>query len=165
MNVYIAYVVVFLLAATPFFEVVGVIPIGVATGLSALPVTVIALSGNILTIWLVILMMDRVKSWLKKHNEKKGEIASEKRGKRASNIWKRYGLPGLAIVSPILIGSHLGVILAMSFGGKRKQIAFWMTFSVLAWAVVTGIASYYGIDFLLSQTGQEGFLADLLETK
>ena len=165
MSIYIAYLAVFLLAATPFLEVVGVIPIGVAAGLSALPVTVIAFSGNILTIWLVILMMERVKAWLQKHNDKKGNVASEKRGKRASDIWKRYGLPGLAIVSPILVGSHLGVILAMSFGGKRKQITFWMTFSVLAWAVVIGIASYFGIDFLFSQTGSEGFLTNLLETK
>jgi len=165
MSIYIAYLVVFLLAATPFFEVVGVIPIGVAAGLSALPVTLIAFSGNILTIWLVILMMDRVKASLEKRNEKKGKAASEKRGKRASSIWKRYGLPGLALVSPFLIGSHLGAVLAMSFGGTRKQIAFWMTFSVLGWAVVMGIASYYGIDFLFSQTGSEGFLADLLETK
>jgi len=107
--------------------------------------------------------MDRVKAWLQKRNEKKGEVASEKRGKRASNIWNKYGLPGLALVSPILIGSHLGVILAMSFGGKRKQITFWMTFSVLIWAVAMGIASYYGIDFLFSQTGREGFLTDLLK--
>ncbi len=165
MSIYFAYLVVFILAATPFFEVVGVIPLGVAAGLSAFPVTIIAFSGNILTIWLVILMMDHVKAWLQKRNEKKGKAASEKRGKRASSIWNRYGLPGLALVSPFLIGSHLGAILAMGFGGTRKQITFWMTFSVLAWAVVMGTASYYGIDFLFSQTGSEGFLKDLLVIK
>ncbi len=165
MSIYIAYLVVFLLAATPFFEVVGVIPVGVAAGLSAPLVTLIAFSGNILTIWLVILMMERVKAWLQKRSEKKGIDASEKRGKRASNIWRKYGLPGLAIVSPILIGSHLGVILAMGFGANRKQITLWMTFSILAWAVIVGIASHYGIDFLFSQTGSEGFLTDLLSTK
>lgn len=165
MSIYIAYVVVFLLAATPFLEVVGVIPIGVAAGLSAFPVTVIALSGNILTIWLVILMMDRIKAWLQKRDEKKGKVASEKKGKRASDIWKRYGLLGLAILSPFLIGSHLGAILAMGFGGTRKRITFWMTLSVLFWAAVMGAASHYGIDFLFSQTGSEGFLTNLLKTE
>ncbi|WP_078382212.1 small multi-drug export protein [Sutcliffiella halmapala] len=165
MSIYIAYIIVFLLGATPFLEVVGVIPIGVAAGLPALPVTILAFLGNILTIWLLILLIDRVKLWLQRRKEKKGKEVSEKREKRAATIWKKYGLPGLAFVSPILIGSHLGVILAMSFGGTRKQITIWMTFSVIVWTVGMGIASHYGIDFLFNQTGRDGFLTDLLDTE
>src|SRR5690554_4126042 len=110
MSIYLAYIIVFFLGAIPFFEVVGVIPIGVAAGLPAIPVAIFAFSGNILTIWLLILMMDYVKKRLQRRNEKKGKEISEKKAKRAAAIWKKYGLPGLTFVSPILIGSHLGVI-------------------------------------------------------
>lgn len=163
MKIYIAYLILFLLGATPFFEVVGVIPIGVAAGLPAIPVTIVAFAGNIITIWLLILMMDRVKTWLQKRKEKKGKEMSEKRQKRATRIWKKYGLPGLAIVSPILIGSHLGAVLAMGFGGTRKKITFWMTFSILGWTIAMGVASYFGIDYLYEQTGREGFLINFIE--
>lgn len=165
MNVFIAYIVVFLLAATPFFEVVGVIPIGVAAGLPALPVTILALAGNLATVWLLILLIDHVKAWMKRRKEKKGKEVSDKKGKRAAAIWKKYGLPGLTLVSPILIGTHLGVVLAMSFGGTRKQITIWMTASILVWTVVMGIASHYGIGFLFEQTGNDGFLRDLIDVK
>lgn len=165
MNIVLAYAIIFLLGATPFFEVVGVIPIGVAAGLPALPVAILAFLGNILTLWLLILLMDRVKRWLQRRQEKKGKEVSEKKQKRAEEIWKKYGLPGLTFVSPFLIGSHLGVILAMSFGGTRKQIMFWITVSVIFWAVVMGIISYFGFDLLFNQTGQEGFLKNLIDTE
>lgn len=165
MSIYIAYLIVFLLGATPFLEVVGVIPIGVAAGLPVISVTILAFLGNILTLWLLILMMDRVKAWLQRRKEKKGKDVSEKRGKRAAAVWKKYGLPGLALLSPLLIGSHLGVILAMSFGGTRKQITVWITLSIVFWSIAMGIASHYGIDFIFNQTGREGFLNDLLKTE
>lgn len=163
MSIFLPYFILFLLGATPFFEVVGVIPIGVAAGLPAIPVTIVAFAGNIFTILLLILLMDRVKEWLQKRNEKKGKNISEKRQKRAANVWKKYGLPGLAILSPFLIGSHLGAILAMSFGGTKKRIAYWMIISIAGWSITMGIASHFGIDFLFQQTGREGFLTDLIE--
>lgn len=164
MSIFLAYVIIFLLGATPFFEVVGVIPIGVAAGLPAIPVIILAFLGNILTLWLLIFLMDRVKGWLQRRKEKKGKDVSEKKQKRAEAIWKKYGLPGLTFVSPFLIGSHLGVILAMSFGGTRKQIMFWITVSVIFWAIVMGVISYLGFDFLFNQTGQDGFFKDLFGT-
>lgn len=165
LSIYVAYLFVFLLAAIPFFEVVGVIPLGVVAGLHALPVTLLAFLGNILTIWLLILLMDQVKRWLQHRKEKKGKEPSKKRQARAERVWKKYGLPGLALLSPILIGSHLGAVLAMGFGGKKKQITFWMTVSVTIWSVVMGFTSYYGIDFLHNQTGREGFLTNILDTE
>lgn len=160
MSIYIAYLIVFLLGAIPFLEVIGVIPIGVAAGLPALPVTILAFAGNILTIWLLILMMDRVKQWFNKRKEEKG--IPVKRGARAKAVWKKYGLPGLALLSPILIGSHLGAVLAMSFGGTKTKIIFWMTVSIAAWTTVMGIASHYGFDYLFRQTEREGFLKNLI---
>ncbi|PWA11219.1 DNA-binding protein [Pueribacillus theae] len=164
MTIYLAYFFVFLFAATPFFEVAGIIPIGVAAGLNAFPVTVLAFVGNMLTVLLVILLMDKIKIWLEKRQEKK-KGKSKKREERAARIWKRFGLPGLALISPILIGSHLGSVLAMGFGGTKKQITTWMMISIFAWSVVMGIVSFYGIDFLFSQTGSEGLLIDFLKNK
>lgn len=162
MALFIAYLIVFLLAATPFIEIIGIIPIGVIAGLHAAPVIIVAWIGNMLTILIVILLTDKIKQWMQMRNEKNPEKA-KKREERAGRVWKKYGLPGLALISPILIGSHLGAVLAISFGGTKKQIAFWMTASIFIWAVITGIASYYGAEFLFQQTGYEGFLVDVLQ--
>ncbi|QKY71066.1 small multi-drug export protein [Lentibacillus sp. CBA3610] len=166
MFIYVAaYVLIFLLGATPFMEILGVIPIGVAAGLPAIPVSVVAFLGNMSTIWLLILLAERVKTWLKKRREKKEKEkeSSAKRGERGKAIWKKYGLPGLAIVAPILVGSHLAAVVAIGAGGERRQIFLWMTISIIIWTIATGIASHYGIDYLFNQTGYEGFLNDLLD--
>jgi uncharacterized membrane protein len=163
MALMLAYLIVFILAATPFFEVVGVIPLGVLAGMNAPAVALIAFVGNLATIWLLILLIDRVKLWLERRKARKGVNAEGKREKRAAAIWKKYGLPGLALISPITVGSHLGAIMAMSFGGTRRQITVWMTVSILAWTVVAGALAHFGTNLFFEQTGREGLLVNLLQ--
>ncbi len=131
----------------------------------ALPVTLVAFAGNMSTILLLIFLTDQIMSWFKRRNEGTEESPARKntRKERAARIWKRYGLPGLALVSPIATGSHLGALLAMSFGGTKKQITYWMTISLVLWAVAVGLMSHFGIDLIYRYTGQEGFLTDLLD--
>lgn len=151
----IAYFVIFILAATPFLEVVGIIPIGIAAGLPAWSVTIIAFSGNMLTIWLLIGLMDRFQKWFQRRRE-------QKRQARAQRVWQKYGLAGLSLLSPILIGSHLGTFLAMSFGASKRQITLWMTASIIIWAVLAGVLSKYGFELWFEKTGSGGFLEKIL---
>ncbi|WP_096440055.1 small multi-drug export protein [Alteribacter populi] len=163
MTSFIAYVVVFLLAATPFFEMIAVIPLGVAAGLNVVPVTILALLGNVVTVLLVILLINQIQAWLTRRREAKGKEPSLKRQNRAKRVWKRFGLPGLAVIGPLFIGSHLAALMGMSFGGTKKQMTKWMLGSLTLWCVVTAVASYIGIDLLFTYTDREGFLVDLLE--
>lgn len=149
MNETIGYVMAFILAATPFFEMVAVIPLGVISGLNTIPVTIVAFLGNLLTVLIVILMMTQIKAWLKRRREAKGKEGSTKRENRAKQIWQRYGLFGLALIGPILIGSHLAVIMGMSFGGTKKKMTVYMTGSLLLWAIVTAVGTHLGVEFFM----------------
>lgn len=145
MSELVAYLLVFLLAATPFFEMVAVIPLGKLYGLHLLPVTVLAFFGNLLTVLLVIVLMTQIKAWLEKRRKAKGKEISSKRENRAKRIWQRYGIIGLSILGPIAIGSHLAVMMAMSFGGTKKQTGFYMTVSLVLWGIVTAVATHFGV--------------------
>ena len=79
-------------------------------------------------------------------------------------LYKHF-FTGLAILSPLLIGSHLGAILAMSFGATRKNITIWMTASLVLWAIVMGIASHYGMEYFAKQTGRHGFLEHFINVE
>jgi uncharacterized membrane protein len=163
MALILAYLLVFILAATPFFEVISVIPLGALAGMNAPAVALIAFIGNMATILLLILLIDRIKLWLQRRKDRKGVSAEGKREKRAAAIWKKYGLPGLALISPITVGSHLGAIMAMSFGGTRRQITVWMTVSILVWTVAAGALAHFGVNLFFEQTGREGLLVSLLQ--
>lgn len=154
-----AYVLVFVLAAVPFFEVIAVIPLAIIGGLSAIPVTVIALAGNLLTVFIVILFAEKIKSWRKrKDSSGAGEEQESKRFVRAKKLWGNFGLPGLALIGTAFVGSHLASFLGISFGGSKKSTLFWMTISLLLWGSLMAVLAYFGSDLLSPITKGEGFL-------
>lgn len=112
-----AYILVFIFAAAPFFEAYAVVPLASVAGLAVLPVMILGLIGNILTVSLVILFINQIKNWRKKRKKDEGN----KRNVRAQNLWNKYGLPGLAMFGPLLVGSHLTALASMSFGGHKKE--------------------------------------------
>lgn len=80
MDIVWGYVLVFILAALPFFEVVGVVPLGILSGLHPVTTAVIGFVGNFLTVLLLIVFVDRFKAWWLKRKEEKHD---EKGGKNS----------------------------------------------------------------------------------
>lgn len=158
-----AYVLVFVFAATPFFEVVIVIPIAILAGLPIIPVTIVALLGNLITVYLVIMFVQAIKNWRNRRKSKSTEGAEDKpskRKERAKKIWNKYGLPGLAIIGPFFVGSHLTAFMSITLGGSKKATAVWMTISLLFWTIAMAAFTYFGID-LLNINPEESWLYDL----
>lgn len=134
------YALVFALAATPLLEILVVIPLGVALGLDPVVVAVTAFAGNVLPIYGIVLAADRVAAWLE--SRRSGEPS--KRRKRAVRIWNRYGLPGLALLSPVTTGVHLAAVLALSLGARGRDTLAWMTGSIALWTVLITLVSVVG---------------------
>lgn len=142
-----AYFLVFVFSATPLFESVIVIPLGIFAGLSAIPVTIVALVGNLLTVYLVIVFVEQIKNW--RNKRKKQETETEKqnrRSERAKAIWNKYGLPGLAIIGPLVVGSHITALMSLSLGGSKKMVAYWLTASLIFWCILAAILAHLGFD-------------------
>ncbi|NGP45897.1 small multi-drug export protein [Bacillaceae bacterium SIJ1] len=159
----IAYALVFIFAAIPFFEVLAVIPLGILAGLNGFLVIILAFLGNLLTVLLVIFLGDRLNQWNERRKAAK-EHAPNKRRQRAERLWKKYGLIGFSLLGPVLIGSHLAAFLAVTFGGQRQAVTLWMTISLVVWCIAFGVLSYLGADFILERSGNtDGFLYRMLD--
>lgn len=173
-----SYLIVFLLAATPMFEIMVIIPIAIMGGMNAYGVMIVSFLGNLLTVILFIFLAERFKNWWEKRNKpieadesvNHGEdlkleepVKKNKKRQRARLIWDKYGLPGLAFIGPFFVGSHLTALMAMAFGGSRHRVLFWMTVSLLVWTLVLGLAFYYGVDFFRPNIKQDGFIQKWLE--
>ncbi|QMW02422.1 hypothetical protein [Spirosoma foliorum] len=65
-----------------------------------------------------------------------------KRTRLAIRIWKRAGLAGIALLTPLILTPIGGTIIALSFGVKRGQLMLYMLISAAAWAVVQTLAFY-----------------------
>ncbi|VEF47367.1 putative small multidrug efflux protein [Bacillus freudenreichii] len=138
------YILVFLLAGVPWIEVAAAIPIAIIRGLQPIPVIILGFAGNLLTTLLVIFLFEPIKNFLFK---KRGEPEDGgKREARAKRIWNKYGLPGLALLGPILIGIHIAAFIGLTLGAAKNWTILWMTISLLIWSIVFGAAAYYGVE-------------------
>ena len=108
------YMIIFALAAIPFFEIVVIIPIAIVGGLPAIPVMLLSFIGNLLTIVLLINCVDLLRRWFLKNKDPKN--LNSKRFSRARSIWDKFGIPGLLFIGPIVVGSHLSALPSIVFG-------------------------------------------------
>lgn len=161
------------MGAVPFVESFAVIPVSVLAGLHIVPVTLLAFLGNLLTMLFVILFIDKIKAWRQKgkwnkietiemnadqneelesaHESMPGtapESMRSKRSQRAQRIWAKYGLPGLAMVGPFFVGSHLAAFMCMIFGSTKRAAILWMTISLVVWCGATAVISHFGFNAL-----------------
>ena len=65
-----------------------------------------------------------------------------KRAQRFEKIWKRYGLFGVALLTPIILTPIGCTLLAVSSGSPREKIIFYMFVSASFWSVVISMAIY-----------------------
>jgi Ca2+/H+ antiporter, TMEM165/GDT1 family len=145
-----AYISLFLLAAVPWIEV-GVIPIGILMGLNPVSVAVLGFLGNWITVILVILLFDRWNQWRQRRRSPRADGSGEessKRRKRARRLWERYGLPGLAFLSPLVTGTHIAAAVAMAFRAPKRSVTFWMSASLLLWTTILAIGAHYGFEWM-----------------
>jgi membrane protein DedA with SNARE-associated domain len=73
---------------------------------------------------------------------KRKKITKEK-AQKLENLWKRYGLVGVALLTPIILTPIGGTLLAVSSGSPKDKIIFYMFVSASFWAVVFSMAIYF----------------------
>ena len=58
-------------------------------------------------------------------------------------IWKKYGLVGVAALTPILLTPIGGTLLAISSGSPKEKIIFYMFISASVWSIIFSCSLYF----------------------
>ncbi len=115
---------------------------GFAAGLSLIT-TIITTVAGMMT---VVISLTYFGNWLREkviYRLIKKPKRFSPRSKRFVVIWKKYGLPGVALLTPLILTPIGGTLLAVSAGGAREKIVFYMLISAIVWAVVFSVAIYF----------------------
>ena len=108
--------------------------------------------GGILGVILFTFLGEVIRTWLKKRRmrRKKDEQKPLKirKARRILRLWHKYGLIGIAILTPPMISPPFGVIIAVAFRESRARIILYMAISVLAWALVLALLGDQILDLL-----------------
>ncbi len=72
------------------------------------------------------------------------------RSRKFVKIWKKYGLQGVAFLTPVFLTPIGGTLLAVSSGSPREKILLYMLISAVGWAFVFTAVIYLGFDAFLN---------------
>ena len=113
------------------------VPAGKALGLPLLLSGIATVLGTLAAVALIILAGDRFGPWIRRHLGGRG--GASRRFQRLERVWEGYGVPGVALLAPLITGTHLGTALALYFGAPPGPLLRWMTLSIMIWgALFTG---------------------------
>ncbi len=114
---------------------VGIIT-GVALGLSPALSGAVSIASALVGVTLVVVAGGRLQQLIYRSRR------LARRRERIERVWRRYGIPGVALQAPLLTGPLLATLLALSLGAPPRSLLYWMLASVVFWgAVLTGGAA------------------------
>ena len=69
--------------------------------------------------------------------------------RRFAGVWKKYGLVGVAFLTPLVLTPIGGTLLAVGSGAPKERIIFYMFVSAAAWSVIfSGVIYFVGGEVL-----------------
>lgn len=98
--------------------------------------------GMFTTVFLVSLLKDEWRHQLVWKFKRDKRLFTRK-NRRLVRIWSRFGMQGIAFLTPILLMPIGGAIIALSFGGSRTKMYKYMAFSFVFWSLVGSLAFHY----------------------
>lgn len=122
-----------------------------AIGLGLNPAEAAALSalGMTFTAFLVAYLGEHVRgpiaSWVERRFPR---FAARPPNPRLQAIFERWGLPGIAFLTPLLLSPPGGAIAAVAFGIARPRIVYAMSLSAIGWSAVYTTLIYRFGDWL-----------------
>jgi len=145
----VQWIGVVLAGAIPFVESYFASVIGILAGLNPVVAVVAAVLGNVVAVLVVILLTDRTRNRLTRPQaDADADAEPSPRRQRLRRMFDRYGVPGVALVGPSVLPSHLTSAALVSFGAPARAVAGWHVVSIVLWGTAFGLAAYFGIGLL-----------------
>jgi hypothetical protein len=115
---------------------------GYAAGFSLIVTILVTVAGMMTVVFVFTFFSTWIKERvLNKIFKKRSKFSPNNR--RFVTIWKKYGLIGVAALTPILLTPIGGTLLAVSSGSPKERIIFYMFISASVWAVIFSSALYF----------------------
>lgn len=129
-----------------FIEIWLGAPTGLALGLPWPIVWALTVAGSMTSVTIVAFAGHALRGWLLRRFGKGGAP----RTGRIYSVWKRYGVPGWGLVSPLFMSPPMGTAVALLLGAQKRPLMVWMFAGVLLWASILIVAGLIGMGLINS---------------
>ncbi|MCS7163362.1 MAG: hypothetical protein NZ958_08600 [Bacteroidia bacterium] len=100
--------------------------------------------GGIVGVGFFTYLGDKVRAWWRGRRPAASPAASAK----WRRLWERYGLWGIAFLTPPLLSPPVGTALALAFGSPRNQIFLRMSLAMIAWGLFFALLGQKALHYL-----------------
>ena len=126
---------IFLAGAIPWFEAIAVVPAGILFGLDPVLTVIAAATGNIITIAGFAYGGNSIRSWIVRRRLAKGKDGESPKLIKAQQAFDKYGIYGMAVLGPILIGTQFAAAASVAAGVKPLKVSILISASMVLWAL------------------------------
>lgn len=127
------YISVFFLSSVKFL---GGPLAGVSMGLSFGATLVLTVAGMMTSVFLFSVIGGTVHNRYMARQRALNKPMFSKKSRRIVMIWKRFGIGGIAFLTPVLFSPILGTVLATVLGASKGRILLHMLWSAVFWGLV-----------------------------
>lgn len=123
--------------------------LGYAAKLHIVTTILVTISGMMASVVLFTFfgtwLREKILHRFQKKNQKKFTPSKRK----IVSLWKKYGLVGVAVLTPLLLTPIGGTIVAVSFGSPKHKILLYMLISATVFAIGMSYAIYEFGDYVM----------------
>lgn len=145
----IKYLSVFLLSMVKFF---GGPLAGVSMGLSFGITFALTVTGMMTSVFIFSGIGGMFSTWYIQQRRLKQKPIFNKKSRRLVQVWQRFGMSGIAFLTPVLLSPIIGTIVATVLGARQRHIMLHMLWSAVFWGLTFTFlitqASHLKIPFL-----------------
>lgn len=132
------YLFVYLLSSVKF--IMGPVT-GRVVGLHWIETIFCTILGMMTTVVVLSFVGKKIKNYFNKKSKNRKIFTPKKR--RIVKIWKKYGMWGIAFLTPLLFTPIGGTLIAVSFGEKIKNIIYKMFVFCVIWTLFFTFLVYF----------------------
>lgn len=125
-----------------FFYFIGAVPAGTALGLPPFAAALTAWASYSCGVALVAFGGTPLRNWLIRRFRLSLDPDPTKLFWRA---WARYGMPGLALLAPVTLGSQMGALIGLALGTKPLPLVGWMAVGGALWSGAIALVVTLGL--------------------
>lgn len=120
--------------------------------MNALEIFVTLSVGGILGVFIFTFLGEQIRNWAKQRRlKRRGDNPKPlkiRKARKILRIWHKWGLVGVAVLTPPMISPPFGAIISVAFRAKRSQIILYLCISVVVWAAVFALLGDQILDLL-----------------
>ncbi|GGC54522.1 small multi-drug export protein [Hoyosella rhizosphaerae] len=159
---------VFIGGAAPWLEAIIVIPAAIVAGMNPAVAFIAAVTGNLLTVAIAAWFGESLRAWWVARKERRrahqaasdpGDSASapdrgsaemdhpvkSRRRTQIENVINRWGMPALAVLGPIGLGTQLSAVVAVGMGVTARVAFLWIGVATVVWSIIAVAVTLGGL--------------------